>query len=89
MKALLHLLIGVIILLTQSEVVMIVELPSADLSRTQPGVAVARTADLKLDSNAVNLSEIRALLSGVMPAQPQMPRISPISVPFPKRGPVK
>jgi hypothetical protein len=80
---------GVIVLLTQSEMVLIVELPSANLDRTQPGVAAAITADLKLEPNLVNLSEIRALLRGAATAQPQMPRISPISVPVQKRGPVK
>jgi hypothetical protein len=90
MKNILQLLAGVILFLAQSDAVIIVELPSADLNRTHSAVASARFADDRLEPSSVNLSEIRALLLGAAPAQQhQMPRISPISVPAPKRGPVK
>lgn len=89
MKNLLQLLIGVILFLAQSEAVIIVELPSAELNRTHSGVASARFTDDHFEPGSVNLSEIRALLLGAVPAQHQMPRISPISMPVPKRGPVK
>jgi hypothetical protein len=88
MKTLLQLLIGVIIFLTQSDVVMIVDM-SAGLSRTEQGVASAQIADNRIEAASVHLSQIQALLGNALPAHQPMPRISPISIPIPKRGPVK
>lgn len=88
MKTLLQLLIGVIIFLTQSDVVMIVDM-SAGLNGTELGVASAQIADNRLELASAHLSQIQALLGNVLPAQQPMPRISPISVPTSKRGPVK
>jgi len=89
MKNLLQLLIGVIIFLMQSEAVMIVELPAADVNKTHSGAATAKLVDDRMEVGSVRFSEIRALLQGATPGQHQMPRISPISLPVPKRGPVK
>ena len=89
MRTVLQLLIGVIIFLTQSDVVMIVDMQSAELNRTQLGVASAQIADNRLEMTSAHLSQIQALLGNSLPAQQPIPRISPISVPTSKRGPVK
>jgi len=89
MKDLLKLLLGVILILAQSDLVMIVELPSAGLNTPQFGTASAQWADNRIELNSVNLSEIQALLRNALPAPQPIPRISPISLPVPKRGPVK
>lgn len=89
MRTILQLLIGVIIFLTQSDVVMIVDMQSTELNRAQLGVASAQIADNRLELTSTHLSQIQALLGNALPAQQPMPRISPISVPITKRGPVK
>jgi len=89
MKTLLQLLIGVIIFLTQSDVVMIVDMRSAELNGARLGAASAQIADNRIEAASAHLSQIQALLQHGLPVQQPMPRISPISVPIPRRGPVK
>ena len=89
MKNIMHLLVGVIIFLAQSDALIILELPLENPKASYPSVATGRLADNRLELTRVNLAEIQAEYLIPSQTQLQMPRIDPISVPGPKRGPVK
>ena len=89
MKIIMHLLVGVIIFLAQSDALIILELPLENPKASYPTVAAGRLADNRLELTRVNLAEIQTDYLIPPDGQVQMPRIDPISVTGPKRGPVK